>query len=74
MTGEIIKFHPVEIGDGYRFDPDEVLESAKGQAFDLLVIIGVNAEGMQTYGNANAGESLILMERAKHYVVFGDED
>lgn len=32
----VVKFEPVEVGEGYRFDPDEILEAAKGQGFQTL--------------------------------------
>ena len=64
--GEVHKFTPVEIGESYRFDPDEMLDAAKGQGFTELVIIGTLPDGEHwTSGNCNAGEALILMERAK---------
>lgn len=66
MRGTVHPFTPVSVGDGYRFDPDETLESAKGQAFSELVIIGTLPTGERWIsGNCNAGEALILMERAK---------
>lgn len=70
---EIHKFQPIEIGDAYRFDPDEILEQAKGKSFSELVIIGTLPDGEHwTSGNCNAGEALILMERAKIKIVTGE--
>ncbi len=70
---EVVKFQPVEVGSGYRFDADELLEANKGQDFTTLVLIGELPDG-STYiaGSANAGETLILMERARHAMIFGD--
>ena len=61
----------VEVGDDYRFDPDQILEAAKGRKFTRLVIIGELEDEEELYvaGNANAGESLILMELAKLEVI-----
>jgi hypothetical protein len=71
---EVIKPHPVEVGDGYRFDPDEILEAAKDKGFTSLVIIGELEDGSSWLtGSANAGESLILIERAKYNIIFGDD-
>lgn len=71
---EVIKLHPVEVGDGYRFDPDEILEAAKDKGFTSLVIIGELEDGSSWLtGSANAGESLILIERAKYNIIFGDD-
>ncbi len=70
----IIPFEPVVVGDGYRFDPDQILEDAKGQSFTTLAIIGETEDGeMWVSGNANGGETLVLMERAKRKIVFGEE-
>ena len=73
--GVVHKFEPKVVGEGYRFDPDVILEAAKGNDFPLLAIIAQNPDGsMYVAGNANAGETLILMEKAKHQICFGDED
>lgn len=69
---KVVKFEPVEVGDGYRFDPDEVLDAAKGQGFTELVILGTLPNGERwVSGNCNAGEALILMERAKLVLIGG---
>lgn len=74
LMGDVRKFEPVEVGEGYRFDPDELLESAKGHGFSNLVILGELPDGeFWVSGMANAGETLILMERAKRQIVFGEE-
>lgn len=74
MTADIRKLHPVSIGEGYRFDPDEILDAAKGQGFAELVIIGTLLSGERwVSGNCNAGEALILMERAKLEMIGGGE-
>ena len=73
MADNVHKFEPQVVGDDYRFDPDTVLEAAKGQGFETLVVIGTTADGsFWVSGNANAGETLVLMEQAKHTIVFGD--
>ncbi|RWL14884.1 MAG: phosphoribosylformylglycinamidine synthase [Mesorhizobium sp.] len=71
----VVKLEPVEIGEGFRFDPDELLEAAKGVGFTTLVILGELEDGTQwTSGSANTGETLILIERAKHNLLFGEDD
>lgn len=71
---EVVRLHPESVGAGYRFDPDDVLEAAKGQGFETLAVLGQNPDGsIWISGNANAGETLVLMERAKRVVVFGEE-
>lgn len=72
-TAKVLKFEPVVVGDGYRFDPDEILEKAKGQGFTTVCILAETEDGpIWVSGSANAGEILVLMERAKHQIVFGD--
>lgn len=72
---EIVKLQPTSVGEGFRFDPDELLEAAKGNGFDTLVILGELPDGSTWIsGTANAGETLILMERAKHDLIFGSDE
>jgi hypothetical protein len=74
MKSNVVKLEPVEIGDGYRFDPDEILENAKGQGFACLAVLGTLPDGeIWVSGNANAGEIMVLMEQAKHQLVFGED-
>lgn len=69
----VVKFEPVEVGEGFRFDPDELLEAAKGQNFSRLAILGETEDGdIWISGSANAGETLVLMEMAKRRIVFGE--
>lgn len=71
MSAEILKLVPNEIGDGYRIEADAVLEGAKGRSWHRLLIVGQleDDEEMFVAGNANAGESLILMELAKLKII-----
>ena len=74
MTAEIVQLNPETVGDEYRFDPDQVLEDSKRQGFVTLVVLAQNEDGdIWITGNANVGETLVLMERAKHHLVFGDD-
>lgn len=71
---EVVKFQPVEVGEGFRFEPDAILEAAKGQGFTTVAVLGQLEDGsFWVSGSANAGETLILMERAKRQICFGDE-
>lgn len=71
---EVVKLELVEVGGGYRFDADEVLEAAKGQRFSRFVILGETEDGeIWVSGNANSGETLVLMERAKRRICFADD-
>jgi hypothetical protein len=61
------------VGDGYRFDPQQILEAAKGFPFEKLAVLGVDENGeLWVSGNANAGEIMILMEKAKKLIVWGE--
>lgn len=74
MTAKVLKFDPVVVGDNYRFDPDEILDGAKGQGFSTVAILAEMEDGsIWVSGSANAGEVLVLMERAKRHIVFGGE-
>ena len=69
----VLKFDPVVVGSGYRFKQDQILDEAKGTEFALLCVLGEDSEGdLYVAGNANAGEIMILLERAKKRIVFGE--
>lgn len=73
MTAKVVKLEPVEVGSAYRFDPDEILDTAKGQEFSNLVILGLLDDGtVWVTGNSNTGEILVMMEMAKHQLLFGE--
>lgn len=73
MTATILKLVPYEVGEGYRVEADAVLEGAKGKNWKRLLIVGELAdepeEDLYVAGNANAGETLILMELAKLQII-----
>ena len=68
------KFEPREVGSGYRFDPDQILEEAKGRGHTNILVIGELENGeLWISSAANAGEALVLMEKAKRQIVFGED-
>jgi hypothetical protein len=70
---DILRLVPPTIGDGVRLNVDDMLEEAKGKDFTQAVIIAERQDGTTVcFGSANAGESLILIERAKRIIVFGE--
>ena len=74
MSENVVRLQPVEVGEGFRFEADAILEAAKGQDFITVAVLGQTSDGeIWISGNANAGETLVLMERAKRIVVFGGE-
>lgn len=64
---EIVPLRLVHVGEGFRFNPDELLAKALGRGFTNLLIIGELPDDDELYlvAMANAGEALIMMERAK---------
>jgi hypothetical protein len=66
----IVELKVVEVGEGYRFEAEKILEAAKAQKFDRLVVIGELEDGeLYVAATANAGETLVLMELAKRVIV-----
>lgn len=73
MSGNVVKLQPVTVGENFRFEADEILEKAKGKGFGRMVVIGDFDDGsIYVAGTANAGESMVLLERARHFLVFGE--
>lgn len=71
---DIRKLEMVHVGEDHRFNPDATLEAAKGQPYDRLVILGALEDGqIWVSGNANLGESLVMIEKAKRHLIFGEE-
>lgn len=67
---EIVPLRLVSVGEGFRFNPDVILSAAMGQEFTNLVILGEMPHGeLYVAGMANAGEALIMIERAKAKIV-----
>lgn len=72
MSENVVKLQVHEVGENYRFQAIEVLDGARDQKFERMVVIGRTEEGeLYVAGTANAGESLILIEHAKHFIAFG---
>lgn len=72
-ASQVVKFHPVVVGEGYRFNADEILEAAKDRGFTNVLIIGELPDGeLWVSSAANAGEALILMRKAEKKIVFPD--
>lgn len=74
MSDNVHKLNLVEVGEDFRFDPDEILEAAKGKEFSRVAVLGELPDGsVWISGSANAGETIVLMELAKHQIIFGDD-
>jgi len=66
----VTKFEPTVVGDGYRFDANEILDAAKDQEMETVVIIGQLPSGELWVSSAvNAGTALVLIHRAINQIV-----
>jgi hypothetical protein len=73
VSDNVTKFQPTVVGDGYRFDPDQILEGAKGLEMETLVIIGQLPNGdLWVSSDVNAGTALVLIHRAINQIVGTD--
>jgi hypothetical protein len=74
MTDNIVRLQVHEAGDHYRIEAEKVLKGALEHGFERMVILGRTEDGvLYVAGTANAGESLVLIEQAKHFIVFGKD-
>jgi hypothetical protein len=63
----------LRLAEGGRRNPDEILENAKGQGFTSLLILADTPDGIiQIASNLDVGAALLLMERAKDQIVWGE--
>ena len=74
MSANVVKLQLVTVGENFRFEPDALLEAAKGQGFTNLLIIGEMSDGDDLYvaSSGNVGEALIAMELAKLQIIRRD--
>lgn len=73
MSEKVVTLHPVEVGDGFRFEADAILEAAKGHEFTTVLVIAQMPDGdLWVSSSAGAGETLILLKHAERRVVFGE--
>lgn len=73
MSEKVIRLVPNEVGEGYRFEADEILEKANGKGFTLVAVLGQLPDGtVWVSASGNLGETMVLMEMAKHTVLFPD--
>ena len=66
MSDNVVKLELREVGEGFRIDPDQILEAAKGHGFARLVIVGEPADGGELYvaSSDGAAESFLLLHKA----------
>lgn len=71
MTENVVNLKLIEVGENHRFEAKEILDGARSQNFERMVIIGRTEDGeLYVAGTANAGETMILLEHAKHLIAF----
>ena len=72
MPDKVVKLELVEMGEGFRFEANQILDGARDQPFTIISVIGQLEDGtIWVTGSANAGETMILLERAKKQIIDG---
>jgi hypothetical protein len=70
----VVNLELIEAGEHYRVEAEKVLVAAGAVDFERMVVIGRTSDGgLYVAGTANAGESMILIEQARHYLAFGKD-
>lgn len=64
---KVLKLHVVENG------VDTAIDEARHAGFDMVFIIGLRLDdSLETASNVDVGTALLMMERAKHFLLFED--
>lgn len=70
MADNVVALKLVEIGEGVVLDGRQVMQAAIDAGLRRVVVIGEMADGEEwVSSNVNAGESLIMIERAKRVII-----
>ena len=70
MADNVVALKLVEIGEGVVLDGRQVMQAAIDAGLRRVVVIGEMADGEEwVSSNVNAGESLIMIERARNFIV-----
>ena len=70
MADNVVALKLVEIGEGVVLDGRQVLQAAIDAGLRRVAVIGEMADGEEwVSSNVNAGESLIMIERARNFIV-----
>lgn len=73
MTDNVIHLVPDSIGDAYVVQVSDVLDGAVAEGLTMVGVIGYDAGGgVFVAGSHSDGELIMLLERAKHYILFGE--
>jgi hypothetical protein len=70
---EIINIRTGLVGDGRKLSPASVLDAARAADLSTVVVIGYEQDGsLYAASTDGTGDCLLLIERAKQLIVFGD--
>lgn len=76
MDDTVIRFPGAwggQVGDGFAFDPDQVLDGARGN-FLQVVVCGFNLEGeIEVRASHGSRDALWVIAKAQHHVLFETE-
>lgn len=62
----VVKLIPSEVGERFRFDPDDTLKTCIGCDYRDIAVIGQMSDGQYSVvSNMNAGELMVLLECIK---------
>ena len=74
MSSNVINLKLIECGEDVRLDASPILEGAANEHFERMAVIGRTEDGdLYIAGTANAGETMILLEQARHFIAFGKD-
>jgi hypothetical protein len=65
----VVRIEPRELGEDFQLDHDGILEANKGQGYSMLAVLGEKDGEVYINGSANAGLTLILLEKAKLQII-----
>lgn len=61
------------VGDGYAFDPDAILEAAKG-VYVQVIVVGFTADGeIDMRASHGSRDALWVLRKAEHHLLFETE-
>lgn len=70
----VVNLKLIEVGENFKFEATKLLEAAKSENFERMAIIGRLENGnLYVSGTANAGETFVLLEHARHLLAFGKD-
>jgi hypothetical protein len=73
MTDNVIQLVPDSVGEAYEVQVVDVLDGAAAEGLTMVGVIGYDADGgLFVAGSHGDGELIMLLERAKHYILFGE--